>query len=515
MLSLPDNLATLLQKLAAFCAARNISAWLVGGAARDLALGLVPHDLDVAVDANGLELARQFANEINAAFVTLKDERGAGRVVTRPADPATTPRLVLDLVQLQAPTLEEDLRLRDFTINALALPLPVSDQADQSPAFIDPCGGLPDIAAHRLRPCSPMSLPNDPLRILRAVRFGAVLGFAVTPELDQAIRQYARHITQPAAERVRDELLKLLHLPNAAPWLRYLDDTRVLTRIFPELEPARACDQPGVHFLPVLAHTLEAVVALEWLLAGLEPVVGLHPHLTPSLPVAVQTHPDLPRNLAYRERLREHLADPPGSGGSRVALLKLATLLHDNAKPQTKQLKPEGGISFYGHQDIGAEIAQAVAQRLRLSRQAVAYVALVVREHMRPGQLRNTPGVTRRAIARFLRDTGAAGPDLLLHNLADHMATRGPLLDPDDWRHHLAWTDELLDTCWGQPPERSRPLVSGHDLMQHLGIAPGRLVGTLLEEIQTAQAAGEINTPDEALALARQMISEWEAEGPG
>jgi poly(A) polymerase/tRNA nucleotidyltransferase (CCA-adding enzyme) len=231
--------------------------------------------------------------------------------------------------------------------------------------------------------------------------------------------------------------------------------------------------------------------------------------------VAVQTHPDLPRNLAYRERLREHLADPPGSGGSRVALLKLATLLHDNAKPQTKQIKPEGGISFYGHQDIGAEIAQAVGQRLRLSRQEVAYVALVVREHMRPGQLRNTPGVTPRAIARFLRDTGAAGPDLLLHNLADHMATRGPLIDPDDWRHHLTWTGELLDTCWGQPPERSRPLVSGHDLMQHLGIAPGKLVGTLLEEIQTAQAAGEINTPDEALALARRMISEWEAEGPG
>jgi len=513
MRSLPDNPATLLRNLAACCAARGVSAWLVGGAARDLALGLMPHDLDVTVDANGLELARQFADMIDASFVPLKDERGAGRVVTRSIDAATGARLVLDLVQLQAPTLEEDLRLRDFTINALALP--IADQADQAAAFIDPCGGLPDIAARRLRPCSPASLPNDPLRILRAVRFGAALGFAVTPELDQAIRQYAPRITHPAAERVRDELLKLLHLPNAAPWLRYLDATRVLTQIFPELEPARACDQPGVHFLPVLAHTLEAVVALEWLLAGLAPEVEPLPRTPPLLPAAVQTYPDLPRNLAYRERWRTHLAESPGTGGSRAGLLKLATLLHDNAKPQTKQSKPDGGISFYGHQDIGAAIAQAVGRRLRLSRQEVAYVTLVVREHMRPGQLRNTSGVTPRAIARFLRDTGTAGPDLLLHNLADHMATRGPLIDPDDWRHHLAWTNELLVTCWGQPPERSRPLVSGHDLMQHLGIAPGKLVGTLLAEIRTAQAAGEITTPDEALAHARQMIAAWEAEGAG
>ncbi len=512
MLSLPNNLATLLRSLAAFCTARGVSAWLVGGAARDLALGRIPHDLDVVIDGNGLELARQFANDIGASFVTLKDERGAGRVVTRKTAPTTEAHLVLDLVQLQAPTLEEDLRLRDFTINALALPL--ADQLDPTTACIDPCGGLQDIAARRLHPCSPASLPNDPLRILRAVRFSAALALAISPELDQAIRKYAPQITYPAAERVRDELLKLLHLPNAAPWLRYLDDTYVLTQIFPELEPARACEQPGAHFLPVLAHTIEAIVALEWLLAGSEPVAGPHPHLTPSLPVAVQTHPDLPRDLAYCERLREHLADPPGSGGSRVALLKLATLLHDNAKPQTKQLKPEGGISFYGHQDIGADIAQMVAQRLRLSRQEVAYVALLVREHMRPGQLRNTPEVTPRAIARFLRDTGTVSPDLLLHNLADHMATRGPLIDPDDWRYHLSWTDALLDTCWGQPPEHNHPLVSGHDLMQHLNIVPGKLVGTLLEEIRMAQMAGEINTPDEALARARQLIAEGNAEGP-
>lgn len=524
--TLPDNLVAVLRELAAFCAARGVAAWLVGGAARDLALGLVPHDLDVAVDASGLELARRFADAIDASFVVLKDERGAGRVV--PRTPNGESRLMLDLVQLQAATIEADLALRDFTINALALPLATFDQPD---TLIDPCGGLADLAARQLRPCSPQSLPNDPLRMLRAVRFGALLDMQITPELDTAIRHYAPRITQPAAERVRDELLKLLTTPHAAPWLHYLDDVRILTRIFPELEPARDCDQAG-HFLPVLAHSLETVTVLEWLLAGLyldsesahpsasppprifassppHLLVSSPPHLpASSQPVSVQTYPDLPRTLAYAAHLREHLAEPPGGSAPRVALFKLATLLHDNAKPQTKQHKPDGGISFYGHQDLGADVAHAIAQRLRLGRHEANYVARVVREHMRPGQLRSASGVTPRAIARFFRDTGPAGPDILLHGLADHMASRGPRIDPLDWREHLAWTDALLETLWGQPPERRQPLVTGHDLIQQLGIAPGKVVGNLLREIQEAQAAGEISTTDEALVLARQMLSE-------
>lgn len=524
----PEQLTTILQSLTAFCTARAIAAWVVGGTARDMALGRVPADLDIAVDTDGITLARSFADSIGAAFVPLDHERGTGRVVLSPDD-TTTPRLVIDLVQLRAPTLAEDLTLRDFTVNALALPLTTNHSRQTAfdhwpPDFVDPCGGLRDLAARELRACRPSSIRDDPLRILRALRLAAELDFLITPELDADLRTHVALITQPAAERIRDELLKLLRVSHAAPWLRYLDTVGGLTRLFPELEPARTCEQPIVHFLPVLAHSLEAVVCLEWLLEGLHEVdadpqagdtepaderrsTAHNPHQE-DLPAAVQTHPHLPRRLKYADRLRQHFAELPGSAHSRAALLKLATLLHDNAKPQTKQPKPDGGVSFYRHQIIGAEVASRIARRLRLSRQEAGYVATIVREHMRPGHLRSTEQVTMRAIVRFFRDTGSAGPDVLLHGLADHMATRGPQIDPEDWHHHLAWTSAMLDTLWQQPPERARPLLNGHELMRALEIEPGRIVGELLREIHEAQAAGDISTPEEALALARRILAE-------
>jgi poly(A) polymerase/tRNA nucleotidyltransferase (CCA-adding enzyme) len=346
---------------------------------------------------------------------------------------------------------------------------------------------------------------------------GAELNLAVDPTLDELLRRDAPLIMRPAAERVRDELIKLLDTPRSAAWLRYMDATGLLTRIFPELEPARGCDQPRVHFLPVLEHCLETVAALEWMLGQLglgngdihyPPSSTPHPP-SPALPVAVQTFPNLSLELLFADKLRVQLAGRVG-GQSQAALLKLAALLHDNAKPQTRQLKPDGGVSFYDHQNIGADVARGIARRLRLSRAAAAYVEGVVRAHMRPGQLR-TQELTRRAVVRLFRDTGGAtegavsyGPDVLLHELADHMATRGPLISVEGWHAHLAWTGALLEVHWGAQAAPPPPLLNGEALMAALGIGPGPLVGELLREVREAQAAGEITSTDEALALVRR-----------
>lgn len=522
-----DTLTTVLQHLATFCAERARPAWLVGGTVRDMVLGRVPLDIDIAVDGDGVALARAFADRTASAFVPLDDARGTGRVIWdyQPVDAgdAAPQRIIIDLVQLRAPTLEEDLRLRDFTINALALPLadPGSVRALLSVppsvrsssiaqmrsqiGLIDPCRGLDDIATRTLRPCTPDSLRNDPVRMLRAVRLAAEHKLSITPELDVLMRQANALIARVAAERVRDELLKLLNLPSATPWLRALDDMGILTRIFPELEQSRACEQPVVHFLPVLAHSLETVASIEWLLAGLD---DQQPAQQSHWPVAVQVYPTLPRTLPYAPQFRTHFAQEFGSGESRRAIIKLATLLHDNAKPQTKQERPDGTVTFYDHQKIGAYSAQHSAHRLRLTRQAASYIRGVIDAHMRPGQLRSSEKVTPRAIARFFRDTGDAGPDVLLHGLADHMAARGPQIDPHDWYHHLAWVGVLLDTYWGKPAvtQRRVPLVNGNDLMQVFSLDPGKLIGDLLREIGDAQIAGEITTRDEALDLARELV---------
>jgi len=493
--------------LAAFFAAQGVNAWLVGGASRDLARGAVPADLDLAVDGDGLALARALADNLGGAFVTLDDERSTGRVVI-PAR-ADAPSLTVDIARLRAPDIEGDLRLRDFTVNALAIPLSaVSSPASRLPppaSWIDPTGGLADLRAGVLRACGPTSMTDDPLRTLRAGRLGAALELRAAPELAAQIRAAAAGLANVAAERVRDELLKLLDCSVSVPWLRYLDECGVLTTVLPELEPSRDCAQPRIHFLPVLAHMLETVASLEWLLHGLG-AGWLAAEVDVALPVAVRINPDLPRELPYAERYRTLLGELHAGGRRRVALLKLATLIHDNAKPQTKEIHSDGKVSFYGHQEIGADVAAEIARRLRLSRQDSSYVALVVREHMRPGQLRAGEVITARALVRFFRDLGDAGPDVLLHELADHMAARGPHLQPDYWREHLTWIGVMLDAYWGQPEERRVPLLRGNDLIAELGLVPGPQIGALLRAIGEAHAVGEISRREEAIALAREIV---------
>ncbi|EFO81743.1 polynucleotide adenylyltransferase/metal dependent phosphohydrolase [Oscillochloris trichoides DG-6] len=514
---LPTNLVPIFTYLADFFAQHHVPAWLIGGTSRDLLRGVEPTDLDLAVDGDGLELARTLADQLDGSFVPLDGEHCTGRTVL-PAR-ANRPALYLDIARLRAPSIDGDLRLRDFTINALALPLTRQLLAAASEPdgetqvrtmLLDPTGGLADLQAGILRTTGPASMADDPLRILRAPRFAATLNLRPAPELATQIRAAAPGLSRIAGERLRDELLKLLETPSSATWLDYLDACGVLTILFPELEAARTCNQPRVHFLPVLAHMLETVACLEWIIQGLPLAPNLLPATTPRIPVAVQTHPDLSRAIPYPDAYTHLLSELRSNGRRRLALLKLATLIHDNAKPQTKQIHPDGKVSFYGHQELGAEVAMQITKRLRMSRQDSAYISLIVREHMRPGQLRASEVLTPRAVVRFFRDTGDAGPDVLLHELADHMATRGPNLQPEQWAIHRAWIRELLDVHWGRPIEQRQPLLGGNDLMRELQIAPGPQVGRLLRTIGEAQASGEIGSYAEALELARRMLQESE-----
>ncbi|RRR75075.1 MAG: CCA tRNA nucleotidyltransferase [Candidatus Viridilinea halotolerans] len=496
------TLPPMLDQLSAFAAVQGIQLWLVGGTVRDLLRGEAPVDIDLAVAGDGFALARAYADACGAAFVPLDASRATGRIVTR-----DDPPLTLDLAGLRGPDIMADLRGRDFTINALALPL-----GAQAAPLLDPTGGQADLAAGLLRPCSPTSLHDDPLRVLRAARFCARLGLRPVAALDQMMRDAAPGLAKIAPERCRDELLRLLDAPAAAPWLRYLDNCGALTTLLPELEPARACSQPRVHFLPVLAHSLETVAALDWLIAQIRgEQIALAAGGVETRPVAVQQHPALQATIPYAPLFAKLLNEKRAGGQRRSALLKFTALLHDNAKPQTKVQHADGSVTFYGHQSMGAEVALQIGRRLRLSRLDCAYVALVVREHMRPGQLRAADVVTPRATVRFFRELGDAAADVLLHELADHLAARGPQIKPEAWAAHLAWVEHLISAATSPPAERRTPLVNGHDLMHTLNLAPGPQLGALLRELAEAQAAGEITSRAEALALARERLKMQEA----
>jgi poly(A) polymerase/tRNA nucleotidyltransferase (CCA-adding enzyme) len=541
MLTLPQEHQTLLAPVARVLAEQGIAAWLVGGYVRDLLLDRASDDIDVAVDGPALQLARAIADQTGGAFVELDDATQSARIVWKRATQPISDiegflnpqpsafslqpsAFSLDLVRLRAPTINDDLRLRDVTINALAVPLGAALQAAFTPhELVDPTDGSDDLQQRVVRPCGPTTFSDDPLRMLRAVRFAAQLSFELAPETDLLIRQNVALIDTVAHERVRDELLKLLAQRHAARWIIYLDTVRLLTRIIGELEPARNCVQPREHFLPVLDHLLETVRAWEWLYDQIEetartdqPEIRPEPPLDRAMqPVAVQTHPQISAPLPFAARIVGRMHEPLMAGHRRYTLFKLATLLHDVAKPQTKQIGENGRVTFYDHQVIGAEVAGRIGQRLRLSREAIGYIQLVIREHMRPGQL-NALGdeLTMRAVYRFGRDTRAAAPDVLLHALCDHLAVRGPMLSVPGWAQHVAWTGDMLEALWTPQREAQRErLLTGKDLMEELHLQPGPIIGEILEAVAEAHFLGTIHTREEALALARQTADEVTQRG--
>lgn len=312
-------------------------------------------------------------------------------------------------------------------------------------------------------------------------------------------------LQQQDLEQVRDKLCSdVFAQADSATRLRVLDEAGVLTQIIPELEPARTTDQPRIHFLPVLAHSLEAVAAIDWLFGQLQ--MDGHDQST-QLPIALQHFAELRYESAYAGPLCNHFGETFDTGRIRAVVFKFATLLHDIAKPETKQAKPDGGVSFHGHQTIGSHTARDIARRLGFDEAEIAYIGMIVHEHMRPGQLAHMDEISARAVRRFFQSTNDAGPDVLLHMLADHMATRGPLLDVHNWLTQAVWVDAMLHSIWGDTMELSGPpLIDGNDLMHVLDLPQGPLVGQLLKIVDAAHTRGDITSREEALALARHTL---------
>ena len=490
----------LVQAAMKVCTEHGIAACVVGGAVRDLLLGRPIHDWDFVVERNAIRLARTVADRLGAPFFILDRERDTGRVVIRNADGTRT---FLDFAVRRGPDWHADLDARDFTVNAMALPL------ETSKVLIDPFSGQADLGAQLVRAVTEHSLRDDPARMMRAVRLASELSFRIELQTAEWIRRDAQLLTRTSAERVRDELGKLLAQPAALTGVRRMDDLGLLTQVLPEVAALRDVQQSRPHHWPVLEHTLYVLGALEQMISvGIDGTGG-----TRAEEIGAPTFVwyDVERTLAsFREPLGAHLARPLGDERPALVALKLAALLHDCAKPQTRTVDGDGRTHFYGHEDVGSAIAAERVRALRFNNSEVERVRVVVANHMRPQQLADAEvGVTRRAAYRFFRDTREAGIDVSLLALADHIATHGPDVQPDRWSRRLKSAKELLTQYWAWLADdvAPAPLVSGNDLMTELGLRPGKRVGELLEAIREAQSAGEVATREDALALARHMLA--------
>ncbi|MCJ7605457.1 MAG: HD domain-containing protein [Dehalococcoidales bacterium] len=477
----------LLAEISRFFSERGIQAFVVGGFVRDTLQGRVTADIDIAVDADAVRLAPDIAAVLGGKPVTLDADNRISRIVLPERE------WEIDVTSFSG-DIRDDLARRDFTINAMAYQLDESIESGIDPVrIIDPFNGRDDMGRGIVRAVSDTAFADDPARLLRAVRIAGELAFSIYPGTEDMIRRDSRLITAVAGERDREELLRLLALPGAGEHLFRLDRLGLLTGLIPELGPARGTGQPLIHVWDVLEHSIRTVTAVEFALRE-----GTWDYAAE----------DILSTVPWSGQLAAHFDEPVSSGSTRRVMLKLATLLHDIAKPQTKTLGDDGRARFLGHPNEGADVAAAILERLRFSRRETHLVELLVKYHMRPTQMSHEGLPTSRAIYRFFRDTGEAGTDILFLCLADHLATRGDTLDRDEWENHAAMTAFILaehdeKTSISMPPK----LIDGNEIIQQFGIEPGPQVGRILEALREAQAAGEVTDKKQAADYINQMIT--------
>jgi len=335
---------------------------------------------------------------------------------------------------------------------------------------------------------------------VRAVRIAAELEASVEQGTEELLRRAVPLITTVSAERVRDELVKIMALTRAAQNLGYLDELGLLTTIIPELETLKGIEQSELHYLGVFDHSVETV---KWLEAVIEALEGKEAADSEVSLVPLLLYP-------FSHQLIAHLSQPTSGDRLRLTVLKLVALLHDVGKPATQSIDDEGGIHFYGHGREGAEVVGAILRRLRFGGNEVALARTIVANHMRPLLLAEEEVVTRRAVYRFFRDTGDAGVDTLLLCLADRLAKSGSNLRVAHWRRLVELVASMLADYYERHQKVISPpkLISGHDLMEEFGLEEGPRIGALLEAVREAQAEGEVRTKEEALALVEELLTQ-------
>lgn len=430
----------------------GVTAYFAGGEVRDWLLGRESDDLDITVTGSGLAFARALARALQATFVPLSPADDLGRVAG--------PDLQVDVSGLRAGsrTIEDDLRQRDFTVNAMAVP--VGDCREG--ALIDPENGRKDLQQGRLRLVAADALAADPLRVLRGWRFMAQLDLTPDAPTRAAMLAEAPAMTRCAGERQRVELDKLMATARAAAVIGAMAECGTLWVLFPELEAGVGMAQPASHHLDVFGHSLEALRRMEEIIAAPK------------------------RRFRDHETISTYLAPP------RVPiLLKYAALFHDLGKPATLAER-NGRLTYYNHDQTGAKLFGAIAGRLVWSRRDRDRVALLIREHMRPFHLNNArkkQGITPRACLRLAKAAGDDISGLFLLAMADSLAGMGPG-KPAGMEDDMDQLFTEVMTVYRErvaPVLTTRPLVNGRELQEIFALAPGPVIGRLLAALQHMQ----------------------------
>jgi poly(A) polymerase len=442
-------------------------AWIVGGAVRDALLGRPVRDVDLAVEGSPEQPARTIGKAAPGPVFQLSEEFGAWRVVARDG-------WVCDVSPLQGATIEEDLSLRDFSVNAVAVPLEGGDP-------IDPHGGRRDLEAKTLRVLEG-GYERDPLRPLRLVRLATELAFEPDEATEEATRAAAPAITRASPERVFAELRRLVIADRVLAGLELADRLGIAKAVLPELHALHGVEQSRYHHRDVYGHTIEVL----------------------SHQVDIERDPAATFGDELGARIDAQLSEVLADELTGWQALRFAALLHDVAKPPTRGVLPDGRVTFMGHHALGEEMVGAICRRLRTSQRLRSFLGALTRNHLVLGFLVHERPLSRAAVYHYMRACSPVELEVTVLSCADRLATRGDRAE-EAIALHLELARDLAAEALAWRERPPRPPVRGDELARELELEPGPEIGALLRRLEEAAFAGEATTRDEALSLARRL----------
>ena len=450
--------------------------WVVGGIIRSTILNHTVDDLDFIIQGNALACARRIANKLNADYFTLDAKRGVGRILLR--DQART---AIDISRLHSNGIEADMLARDFTINAIAM------RCQNPKQIVDPTRGLEHIHNKQIRMVSEHSFVDDPIRLIRAIRIAVQTDFVIRPNTARAIRKHVAKLGEVSTERVRDEFMRCLASKKPTKAIRLLSHLNMMSYILVDW------DSNSVDQALSKVRALESLVAI--LLAHKQHDAACEYTLGLFASTVGQFRPELEQYLS------ETVSDK-SNRRQRYQLMYVAILLR--SLPVSSERNKLVNLLKLSKSECAMISAMIQIKDLPESLSIAEDSLLRKHKTIKPDTI---PSSKARAIHTYFRENSTVAIEMGLLALAEIISKYGPQIPHELWESKLAAMFALLDGYFDRYEQLIRPkdIVNGNDLIQEVGYKPGQEIGSILQQITEAQAAGEVGDRDAALAMARKL----------
>ncbi len=432
--------------------------YLVGGVVRDILLGRENHDKDIiVVDVSAKEFAEKFATDNDGVCITLDEENNIYRVVMSDK---------INYVDITNPinnSLEEDIKRRDLTINAIAVNIKTGD-------IVDLVNGLEDTRKGIIRGISEQNFIDDPLRIIRAYRFSSVLGFEIYSSTREYLRRHLDKILQPAVERRNVEIIKLFGGKNAHNILLEMDNDGVIDVLFPIMKDVKKVPSNTHHHLDLFHHSVETVKQIQKIYEN------------------------------SCDEVKEHLEQVDFGGDSRLAHLKFSGFLHDIGKFSTWTIEGDRH-RFIRHDEVGADLAKKILKQNKFSKKQIEYISLMVRNHIYPSGVVSSPNLNEKIYMRYIRKAGDNAIDMIVLAQADRLSARGVAITDEMVNDNISALNKLLN-FYISVKSTLKPipkLLSGEEIMKLKNIKPSKELGKIISALLDAQLEGDVLTKDDAI----------------